>query len=63
LPASNSLVREAKNPQMRGILATPTGTLTDIDTLLPFRKRLKGQYQHRINAAEHGQTALTAQPE
>jgi hypothetical protein len=36
-------VREAKKPQMRGILVTPMGTLQDIDTLLLFRKRPKGQ--------------------
>jgi hypothetical protein len=42
LPASKSLVREAKKPQMRGILVTPIGTLTDIDTLPVFRKRSKG---------------------
>ncbi|QQO14817.1 hypothetical protein JJB99_01075 [Bradyrhizobium diazoefficiens] len=42
MPASNSLVREAKKLQMRGISATPAGTLIDIDTLLLFRKRPKG---------------------
>src|SRR5436190_1626262 len=48
LPASNSLEREAKNPQMRGILATPMGTLHDIDTLLLFRKRPKGQCRRPV---------------
>src|SRR4051812_234269 len=48
LPASNSHVREAKNPQMRGILATPMGTLHDIDTLLLFRKRPKGQCRRPV---------------
>ena len=33
----------AENSQMRGILVTPMGTLQDIDTLLLFRKRPKGQ--------------------
>ncbi|MBR0958539.1 hypothetical protein [Bradyrhizobium japonicum] len=42
MPASKSLVRGAKNPQMRGILVTPNGTVLDIDTLLLFRKRPKG---------------------
>jgi len=61
LPASNSLGREAKYPQMRGISVTPIGTLTDIDTLLLFRKRPKGPIPGR--AAEHARTAQTAQPE
>src|SRR5436305_1350179 len=30
-----------RNPQMRGFLVTPLGTVLDIDTLLPFRKRPK----------------------
>lgn len=42
MPASKSLVREAKNPQMRDILVTPIGTVLDIDTLPVFRKRPKG---------------------
>jgi hypothetical protein len=32
----------SENPQMRGILVTPIGTVLDIDTLLLFRKRPKG---------------------
>jgi hypothetical protein len=42
MPASKSLLQAAKNPQMRGILATPIGTVHDIDTLPLFRKRPKG---------------------
>lgn len=48
MPASKSLVREAKNPQMRDILATPIATVLDIDTLPLFRKRPKGQCQYRV---------------
>jgi hypothetical protein len=32
----------SENPQMRGILVTPIGTVLDIDTLHLFRKRPKG---------------------
>jgi hypothetical protein len=57
-----SPMSRSKNPQMRGILVTPIGTLTDIDTLLLFRKRPKGTIPVS-GCYPQRRTAQTAQPE
>jgi hypothetical protein len=52
-----------ENPQMRGFLVTPIGTVLDIDTLPRFRKRPKRSGLIPDYAIRPVQTAQTAQPE